>query len=128
MKALLIIMTLVLNFSCGDIQTSSIPILKKRSDFVTLELREKYRNLQILEQHFSLREMAVKRIVLKSLKLELEHNYPQLLKIDHRINNNTVTEMRKDPAFLSLELTIEHLAHREAVKLRSSRSASLTRL
>ncbi len=125
MRAAFLIMALIVTASCGGVDLSSKPTLKKRQPAISLEVREKYHHLEILKAHFAASEQTLNQVVVRSLMLELEHTYPRLLQGHQNLKKSNVVDMRKNLAFLSLELTVEHLAHREAVKLSSTRSAFL---
>ena len=76
--------------------------------------------LSALEAKYKKENKAIKLAIVHSMLMELEEKYPSLPDSREKAN---VESLRKRPDFLSLELTIEHLSHREEVKQRASHSA-----
>lgn len=129
MRAFFFILALIVTASCGgvDLNLNAKPAMKKKTPALTLEVREKYHHFQVIKKQI-VGPGTVNEVVVNSLLLELELAHPELIKIRNNLKIDELSDLRKNPKFLSRELTVEHLAHREAVKLKSSRSASLSRL
>ncbi len=127
MRSLFLSLALFIITSCGGLDLGMKSSKAKPETQITSDVSEKYAHLQILKIRFQAKEETLNQVVVKNLILELEHHYPQLIHTRHELKLPEA-EILKNPAFRSLELTVEHLSHRESVKFKSSRSASLSRL
>lgn len=70
--------------------------------------------LSVLKTKYEKENKAINLAIVKSMIMELEEKYPSLPDVKASL---PLENLRKRPGFLSLELTIEHLSHRESVKL-----------
>lgn len=76
--------------------------------------------LSALKTKYERENKAINLAIVRSMIMELEEKYPMLAG-SH--DSMTTENLRKRPGFLSLELTIEHLSHRESVKQSTRHSA-----
>lgn len=74
-------------------------------------------HLSVLEAKYLKENQVLNLAIVRGMILGLEGKNPTLIIPDSLPD---LKEMRKKPAFLSLELTVEHLSHRESVKQRST--------
>lgn len=79
-------------------------------------------HLSVLEVKYLKENRQLNLAIVRGMILELEGKNPDITLPDSLPD---LKEMRKRPAFLSLELTVEHLSHRESVKENSRHSAFL---
>lgn len=116
MKALPALLGFLLLTSCGGLlpKTPKVRVSQK----VLVPYQERI-ELGFLQERYRLQGQGPKLAITRSLILELEAKYPELK--DESLADK---KLQIDPRELtSLDLSIEHLAHREAFKRSSRHSA-----
>ncbi len=98
----------------GKVTEHKFPLPVKTVD---ASINENRLNLSVLEAKYLKEKQVLNLAIVRGMILELEGKNPTLILPDSLPD---LKEMRKKPAFLSLELTVEHLSHRESVKQRST--------
>ncbi len=120
---LLILLTLAC-LACGGMLPGKVIPQKLRTQVKAPEhsVPEQALYLKVLEAKYLKEKRTLNLAIVRGMLVELERKNSQLTLPD---SHPDLKELRKDPAFLSLELTIEHLSHRESVKGNSRHSAYL---
>ncbi len=127
MKITSLILLIVLGISCGGVtlDKKQSPVKRETSHSPATQNTEKLVHLKILEQKYLQEENHMKLAITRGMIMETEAEnevsgtLPQV---------TDLKKLRKNQAFLSLEMTIEHLSHREQFKLGTRHSAFHKRL
>ncbi len=98
----------------GKVSEHKVPLPVKEVDAFVVENRL---HLSVLEAKYLKENQVLNLAIVRGMILELDGKNPAIIL---PVSLPDLKEMRKRPAFLSLELTVEHLSHRESVKQRST--------
>lgn len=122
MKPFLLIL-FVACLSCGGMLPERTATRKPAGKTLEVrpEIHEKRVHLDVLEARYIHEDRSLELAIVRGMILKLQEKHPGLhlpaSPADQR-------KLRNDPAFLSLQMTVEHLSHRESVKIASRQSAS----
>lgn len=111
--------------SCGGLMKTQEVVRAPASveALPSAEVTDQKLYLAALEIKYSNEKKAINLAIVRSMITELEARYPSL---PASYDDLALENLRKRPGFLALELTIEHLSHRESVKLSTRHSAYLS--
>lgn len=116
MKSFSLFLISLICLSCGGLMqgkpSSRMPASVNHK--ASSEVIEQRHFLSALKAKYEKEQRPVSLAIVRSMMSELDEKYPSLPK---RHDSDSVEILRKRPEFLSLEFTIEHLSHRESVKL-----------
>jgi hypothetical protein len=120
MKSLLLLSLISMLVSCGGmlLENKQVRAPASVAPIVTEELRDEELYLRILEKKYA--DHPLRRAIVRGMLVEIHDKHPNLVPLDRSVD---LKELHKNPRFLALELTVEHLAHRESVKLSMRHSA-----
>lgn len=121
MKWFSLILIFLVSLSCGGMLPGKIahaPVIHKVS--IDTGIHDRRLFLDALESKYLKEKKGINLAIVRSMIVELEGKYPALSKSEGLPD---LKDLRNKPAFLSLELTVEHLSHRESVKLSARQSA-----
>lgn len=122
MKLATLILISLICLSCGGLmQDKTVSRLPASViEIPSAEVIDQRLFLSALKMKYEKENKAINLAIVRSMIMELEEKYPSL---PDSHDSATLEILRKRPGFLSLELTIEHLSHRESVKLSTRHSA-----
>ena len=121
MKAVVIILMGLLGISCGGVTLDKKTTLNLRAPASSpaRENSEKLVFLRALESKYLQENKPLNLSITRAMIMEIEGELP----VARAVSLSDLKKLRKNQSFLSLELTIEHLSHREQVKLGTRHSA-----
>lgn len=90
---------------------ASIPVVVDES-----RLSDQLTHLHVLKAHYLKKEESLGLKVVEGMIADIRIKNPT---IQHQTTLPDLKRLRNNPGFISLELTVEHLSHRESVKLAS---------
>jgi hypothetical protein len=112
----------LLGISCGG-----VTLEKKHSVFHRSQIHspseqdnEKLVHLKILERKYAQENKPMDLAITRAMILEIPDGKSEHILID---SMSELKKLRENHAFVSLEMTIEHLSHREQFKLGTNQSA-----
>lgn len=122
MKPLFLILFIAC-LSCGGMlpERSATRTPAGRPLEISAAIHEKRVHLDVLENKFLLEGRSLELAIVRGMILKLQEKHPDLTLSAYSVDQR---KLRKDSAFLSLQMTVEHLSHRESVKNSSRQSAS----
>lgn len=121
MKLVAIILLGLLGISCGGVILDNKPVVNLRAPASSPahENSEKLVFLRALESKYLQENKPLNLSITRTMIMEIDGG--QLA--SDPVSLSELKKLRKKQSFLSLELTIEHLSHREQVKLGTRHSA-----
>lgn len=125
MKLAALMFASLICLSCGGLMQTQTVARKPASIEArpSTEVADQRKYLAALEIKYANEKKAINLAIVRSMIVELETKYPSL---PASYDDLALENLRKRPGFLALELTIEHLSHRESVKLSTRHSAYLS--
>ena len=122
MKLVSLILLILLGISCGGVtlEKKQRPLRLTTTHSPAIQNTEKLVHLKILEQKYLQEENHMNLAITRGMILEIEGDTSSTGTIPEVAD---LKKLRKNQAFLSLEMTIEHLSHREQFKLGTRHSA-----
>jgi hypothetical protein len=124
MKWPVLILVFFACLACGGLLPEKLTPKKMKAapQVIDVSLTEQRLHLSILEAKYLKEDRKLNLAIVRGMILELEAKNPAL-RVPATLPQ--IKDLRKNHAFLSLELTVEHLSHRDSVKLNSRHSAYL---
>lgn len=123
MMRILGLITILFCFACGGMLPEK-KVTRLPASIATPVPFEQHQCLSLLETKYQSEKKELKLSIVRGMILKLEEKYPEL---KHTSDKASPDELRKGVGYRSLELSVEHLSHREAVKFHTRHSAFHTR-
>jgi hypothetical protein len=116
MKFVVLLGLIALCFSCGGmiLDKEKVAARKPPVTIVAEDLKVKELFLRVLEDKYMTEKNTLCVAIVRGMLTELHQKNPTRSPASV---SGDLESLRKDPRFLALELTIEHLAQRESFKL-----------
>lgn len=116
MRTYALLLVSLFTLSCGGVMQgkTTYRLPASVSEKPSSEVIEQWLFLSALQTKYEQEQKVMNLAIVRTMRTKLEENYPTLPRIQVR---PTFESLRKRPEFLSLEFTIEHLSHRNSVKL-----------
>ncbi|MFL5784456.1 MAG: hypothetical protein ACJ76H_07610 [Bacteriovoracaceae bacterium] len=116
MKVVVLLSLIAVCFSCGGmiLDKDKVTVRKSPVSVVAEDLKDKELFLRVLEEKYKAEKNTLCEAIVHDMLTELHQKYPNRSPASVTAD---LENLRKDPRFLALELTVEHLAQRESFKL-----------
>jgi hypothetical protein len=116
MKAVVLLSLIAVCFSCGGmiLEKEKVTVRKTKAVPVAEDVKDKELFLRVLEDKYQSEGNVLCVAIVRDMLAEHHKKYP--LRSPASVTGS-IESLRKDPRFLALELTVEHLAQRESFKL-----------
>lgn len=111
---------LVICASCGNVLPAKMIARMPASVVVTQPPYDQRLYLGVLEEKYKAENKTMGLSIVRGMILGLEEKWPELENFEVK---TPTKEMTSRPAFRSLEMTVEHLSHRESVRIQTRHNA-----